>query len=195
MNNLLIDTGLFLAEVWNNHYETKCLSLGIIPYFHKQNLNVYFIEDNPFFLLNLNYQKIAAGYLLHYPKDIKSTNYLEYRAAYAIKYLAEELKSKPVNSPICLIHKDGKYFVSKGNKKIVALALVEKFIHPIIIVSNDKLDCLEIKNDIELYTILKTIDPSANKFYTRIEDVGNGLGFHFLTKHDTTAEWVLPLRT
>lgn len=190
----MIDTGLFVAEVWENDSHTQLLSLGIIQYFHSNNRKVYYKKDNPFTLLNIDSQQVAYEFESNYSLDIKSSDYQRYRTAYATRYLADELKTKPVTAPICFTHNNGKYYVTKGNKKLVAMAIAKKFIHPIIVVSDTVLDDIEINTDEELFVLLKNIDTSASKFYVRIEDLGNGIGFHYLTKYDQELEWVLPLR-
>lgn len=190
----MIITEHFVSEVWENELETSLLRNGIINYFRINGYTVYFKEDNPFELLNENPIFMAKYFTDHYEEEINSNDPDRFRTAYAIKYLAEQLPTTPVTAPICLNYSDNKYSIAKGFKKIVAMALAGQVTHPILIVSKEQLDIMKVETDEQLYSLLSNIDPTAEKFYVRIQEMSGGLGFHYLTRYEEELEWIKPLR-
>jgi hypothetical protein len=187
---ILLDIGKFIGEVENNQSETNKLIDGVIPYFNTQGYKLYFKSCNPFELLKVDPTSLASSYNNSYQEIIQSSDYTKRRTVAAVEYLISELPNNPVRSPICLNFFKEKYVVYKGNKKLTAMAILGIHKHPIIISSSTKMEEDEITSDAHLFEILNVIDPSASKFYFRIEDFGAGLGFHFLTKHTEVLEWV-----
>lgn len=184
-------TNKFIAEVWDNDYETSLLrDFGIVKYFKRKNQKIYFKYTNPFELLKLNAPKIANNFINSFFDDIRSSDYQTVRAAYGIKYLSEELLVNSVTSPICLYYSKNEYILTKGNKKIQSAALINLLIHPTIIVTEESIaDAYEIKNDNQLYDILQVIDPNANTFYIRIE-YNVVPTFHFLVNERHSSSWI-----
>lgn len=186
----LLDIGKFIGEVENNQSETNKLIDGVIPYFNNQGYKLYFKSCNPFELLKVDPASLASLYNNSYQENIQSNDYTKRRTVAAVRFLILELPNKPVKSPICLNFFKEKYVIYKGSKKLTAMAILGIHEHPIIITSSTKLEEDEITSDARLFEILNVIDPSASKFYFRIEDFGAGPGFHFLTKYSEVLEWV-----
>lgn len=184
-------TNKFIAEVWDNNNETDLLiENGIVNYFTRKNQKIYFKYTNPFELLSLNPRLISKNFIHSFYNDIRSSDYQTVRAAYGIKFLAEELLVNSVTSPICLYYSKNEYTLTKGNKKIQAAALINLLIHPTIIVTEESIsDAYQIKNDNQLYDILQLIDPAANTFYIRIE-YNIVPTFHFLVNERHSSSWI-----
>lgn len=181
-------TDRFVASVWENQAETTLLDNGIVNYFLSKNKKIYYKMINPFQCLNLDTQTLKKDFILNFENYITSNNT---RLAYAVKYLSEQLLEKSVTAPIGLLFKDNRYILTKGYKKIYALALANIAIHPAIIVADNNIeDAVEIKNDDELYSILQQIDNNAFKFYVRIDFIDNCPMFHFLEEYHRPYVWV-----
>lgn len=187
---IMYRTNKFVAEVWEDDYETSLLKDGIVNYFTNKNQKIYFKYTNPFKLLNLDSTQISKNFINSFHNDIQSTDNKTIRAAYGIKYLSEELRINSSTAPICLYYSNNQYILTKGNKKIQAAALIDLLIHPTIIVTEDTInDAYQIKNDHQLYDILQTIDTKANTFYVRIE-YNIIPTFHFLVNEKHSSTWV-----
>lgn len=184
-------TDKFVASVWKNETETDLLKDGIVNYFLSKNQKIYYKIINPFHCLDLDVQAMKRDFIFNFENDILSNDLNQLRYAYAVKYLSEQLLEKSVTAPLVLLFKDNSYILTKGNKKIYALALANIFLHPAIIVSETKVeDSTEIKNDDALYSILQHIDNNAFKFYVRIDFFDNCPAFHFLEDYSKPYVWV-----
>jgi hypothetical protein len=190
----MIITDKFCLEIWDNDEETALLNEGVINFFNKAGLKIYYAQTNPYELLKLDYKKFLGDYINSFHTKICSGDWDTFRAAYGIKYLADELLINTIKSPVCLFYNGEKFILSKGNKKLLASALISEFKHPTIIVSNQAIEnSILINNDDELYSILYNLD-NAKQFYIRIEKFNYGYSFHFMVNNSNINNWVNPLK-
>lgn len=181
----------FVAEVWENPNQTDLLKKGIINYFSSKNQKLFFKHVNPFELLKLNHKVLANNFFNTFNKDILSDDYLTFRAAYGIKYLAEELLEKAPTAPLCFLYHNDEYTLTKGQKKIQSMSLINLQTHPSIIVSeNEILDAYQILTDEVLYDILKFLNPAADRYYIRIELIDDIPKLHFVVDNDRISNWI-----
>lgn len=132
------------------NYPEPQKNIGLIPYFKSKNLFVSYQYSDIFSLLNKNPVIESDVFLNKYKNDGIFIRYYK---------LIDLLSKEKIRTVFCLRETEKGLKITKGSKKIIAMAVNNIRMAPILIVSS-KIYGEEIKSDNQLFDILKNLDTS-----------------------------------
>lgn len=171
---------------------------SLIAFLKSKNLNLYYYYDNIYnFIQNDDisfgnryghiecfrgkYKELfLKSYLNDTIKDLNNT--------YPVKLLVDTFLYQPVKTIFCLSDDNSlnKFYITKGNKKIIAYDILGLTQAHMLLVSKKSLNN-QISTDEELYYLLKKINPE-NDSYKVIIDSEN-YHIHFMESIETLGKW------
>lgn len=123
---------------------------GIIPYFDKLGLQVSYVYTDIFNLVGNDPKHVAYDFL---SKFTDKTNFYPYYK------LIDLLSKEKIRTVFCLKETSKGLIITKGAKKLVAMAVNNLYQAPVLIIGK-QLYGEKLNNDTELYNLLKNLDPS-----------------------------------
>jgi hypothetical protein len=157
----------------------ELIPIDLIDYLYNQNYFISFAYENIF---------------KFFPEDVNSTKktyYSNYKSEwinFKIKFLSDSLLYESVKAPFCISFKPKNHVMTKGNQKKIAFALNHLEYAPIMFVDVNQ-HGLMITNYEDLYMILKSFDPTADKFNIEIDSNTSFPALHYIENSNTVRNW------
>jgi len=151
---------------------------GIIPYFDKLGLQVSYVYTDIFNLIGKDPKQVAHNFLT---KFTDKTNFYPYYK------LIDLLSKEKVRTVFCLKETRDGLIITKGAKKLVAMAVNNLYQAHVLIVGK-KLYGEKLSDDIEIYKLLKSLDPSIGTIKCDIVNLPDPM-IHILENIDHVKVW------
>ena len=132
------------------NYSEPQENIGLVPYFKSKNLLVSYQYADIFTLLNLDPHIESKKFLSKYENNEVFFPYYK---------LMDLLSKEKIRTVFCLRETELGLKITKGSKKIVAMAVNNIRLAPILTIGSN-LYGEEVKSDIQLFDLLKSLDPT-----------------------------------
>lgn len=133
------------------NYPDEKVYKGVVPFFYQHGFILSYCCTDIFTLLEKDPKIVASEFLSNFSNN--SVYYSYYK-------LIDMLKKEPIRTVFCLKDTGKDFLITKGAKKIVAMAVNNIRIAHILFVSHKSYG-KTIKNDEELFYVLKNLDPTV----------------------------------
>jgi len=171
---------------------------SLIEFLKSKNLNLHYYYDNIFnyiqnddILFGNRYGHIecfTGKYKDLFLKSYFNDTLKDLNNTYPIKLLVDTFLYQPIKTIFCLSDDNvlSKFYITKGNKKIIAYDILGLTQAHMLLVSKKSLNN-QIRTDEELYYLLKKINPESNAYKVIIDS--ENYHIHFMESIDTLGKW------